>query len=87
MLKGDMSIVGPRPALPDEVAKYGDYERQRLYVRPGLTCYWQASPDRDSISFDQWMDMDVRYISDRCLSLDARLILRTVGVIFRGQGH
>ena len=54
ILKGDMSIVGPRPALPREVAQYTDYERQRLYVTPGLTCYWQIQPNRNELTFDEW---------------------------------
>ena len=59
VLKGDMSVVGPRPALPNEVATYNDYQRQRLLVKPGLTCYWQTRRNRDSITFDEWVDMDL----------------------------
>ena len=58
ILKGDMSIVGPRPALPREVEQYTDYERQRLYVTPGLTCYWQVQPNRNELTFDEWMELD-----------------------------
>lgn len=58
ILVGSMSIVGPRPPLPCEVAAYTDYERQRLYVRPGLTCIWQIQPNRNDVTFDEWMDMD-----------------------------
>ena len=54
-----MSVVGPRPALPAEVATYNDYQRQRLLVKPGLTCYWQTRRNRDSITFDEWVDMDL----------------------------
>ena len=64
ILKGDMSIVGPRPALPREVAEYTDYEKQRLYVTPGLTCYWQIQPNRNELTFDEWMDLDLKYIQD-----------------------
>ena len=53
-----MSIVGPRPALPREVEQYTDYERQRLYVTPGLTCYWQVQPNRNELTFDEWMELD-----------------------------
>lgn len=54
-----MSVVGPRPALPNEVAIYSDYQRQRLLVKPGMTCYWQTRRNRDSITFDEWVDLDL----------------------------
>ena len=54
-----MSVVGPRPALPNEVATYNDYQRQRLLVKPGMTCYWQIRRNRDSITFDEWVDLDL----------------------------
>ncbi|WP_367317023.1 sugar transferase [Senegalimassilia anaerobia] len=54
-----MSVVGPRPALPNEVAAYNDYQRQRLLVKPGMTCYWQTRRNRDSITFDEWVDLDL----------------------------
>ncbi len=87
VLKGDMSVVGPRPALPKEVQQYDDYQRQRLLVTPGLTCYWQASDHRDVIGFDQWVDLDIQYIKDRSLWLDVKLIFRTLKVVFTGQGQ
>ena len=59
VLRSDMSIVGPRPALPAEVATYDDYQRQRLLVKPGMTCYWQTRRNRDSITFDEWVDLDL----------------------------
>ena len=59
VLRADMSIVGPRPALPAEVATYDDYQRQRLLVKPGITCYWQTRRNRDSITFDEWVDLDL----------------------------
>lgn len=86
ILKGEMSIVGPRPALPDEVERYDDFTRLRLLVTPGLTCYWQVSKNRDSISFDDWMKLDVKYIQDRSVWLDIKLIILTFGVSLTGQG-
>ena len=85
ILKGDMSIVGPRPAIPHEVAEYNDYQRQRLLVKPGLTCIWQVS-GRNSIGFEEWMDMDLEYIEKRNLWMDIKLIFKTVGVLF-GDEH
>ena len=81
ILRGDMSIVGPRPAIPHEVAEYNDYQRQRLLVKPGLTCIWQVS-GRNSIGFDEWVDMDLEYIENRNLWMDIKLIFKTVGVLF-----
>ncbi len=83
ILKGDMSIVGPRPPLPDEVEKYNSYQMQRLLVTPGLTCFWQAY-GRSSLSFDDWMYMDMMYIKRRGMWLDINLIAKTVfAVIFK----
>lgn len=87
VLKGDMSIVGPRPALPREVEQYTDYQRQRLYITPGLTCIWQVQPDRNSISFEDWMRMDIQYIRERSFLLDWKLIFQTFLAVFRAQGE
>lgn len=87
IVKGDMSIVGPRPALPKEVAKYNKFHSRRLQVRPGLTCYWQASDNRDDISFEEWMKLDVKYIHERTTWVDIKLIFRTVRVVLTGQGN
>ena len=81
ILRGDMSIVGPRPAIPHEVAEYSHYHKQRLLVKPGLTCIWQVS-GRNSIGFDEWMEMDLEYIEKRNLWMDIKLIFKTVGVLF-----
>ena len=81
ILIGHMSIVGPRPAIPHEVAEYNDYHKQRLLVKPGLTCIWQVS-GRNSIGFDEWMEMDLEYIEKRNLWMDIKLIFKTVGVLF-----
>lgn len=68
VLRGDMSIVGPRPPLPREVAQYDDYARQRLYITPGITCYWQIQPRRNEMNFRDWVDLDIKYIRERELS-------------------
>lgn len=81
VLKGDMSIVGPRPPIPHEVAQYSDYQMKRLSVKPGLTCIWQTS-GRNNIGFDEWVEMDIEYIKNRNLWLDIKLIFKTVGVLF-----
>ncbi|WP_238942622.1 sugar transferase [Planococcus beigongshangi] len=81
VLKGEMSLVGPRPALPDEVDKYTDFERRRIAVVPGLTCYWQVS-GRSNIGFDEWVKLDLKYIKERNTLVDLKLICRTVFVLF-----
>lgn len=85
ILKGDMSIVGPRPALPREVEQYSEYDAQRLYVTPGLTCYWQVKPQRNEIGFDEWMELDIKYIQERSFLIDWKIIFQTVGVVI-GMG-
>ena len=86
ILKSDMSIVGPRPALPREAAQYTDYERQRLYVTPGLTCYWQIMPHRNELSFAQWVELDLQYIQERSFWLDWKIIARTFRTVLRMYG-
>lgn len=81
VLLGQMTLVGPRPALPDEVDQYTAYERLRLTVTPGLTCYWQVS-GRSNIGFDEWVTLDLQYIEQRNLMIDIKLILRTFFVLF-----
>ena len=85
VLRGDMSVVGPRPPVPPEVAKYEAWQRRRLSVRPGLTCIWQVS-GRNQISFEEWMYLDMQYIDHWSLKNDINLILKTVPVVLTGRG-
>lgn len=85
ILKGDMSIVGPRPPLPREVAQYSDWDWGRLAVKPGLTCYWQIS-GRSDVSFDEWMRLDLKYVEEQGLWTDLKILFRTVAVVLRGDG-
>lgn len=82
ILKGDMSIVGPRPPLPGEVEQYTEYQRQRLYITPGLTCYWQIQPHRNDVNFDTWMELDLKYIQERSFWVDWKIIFRTLKIVF-----
>lgn len=81
VLKGDMSLVGPRPSLPREVKEFTNRQRLRLIAKPGLTCYWQVS-GRNTIGFEEWMELDIKYIEERNTVTDIKLILKTFGVLF-----
>ncbi len=85
ILKGDMSFVGPRPPLPLEVKHYREEDKFRLLVKPGLTCYWQARPNRNDISFEEWMELDRKYIEDRSLWTDIKIIFKTAYVILANR--
>ena len=87
VLRGDMSIVGPRPALPREVELYSDYQRQRLYVTPGLSCYWQIAPHRNEMSFDEWVALDMKYIQERSFWVDWKIIFLTVRAMLMKYGE
>lgn len=86
VLKGEMSLVGPRPPLPDEVARYEKWQRRRLSMKPGLTGLWQVSGRSDLPSFDQWMELDLAYIDNWSLTLDAKILLRTIPTVLSGKG-
>ena len=82
VLKGDMSLVGPRPPLPTEVAEYSEYDKQRLYVIPGCTGLWQATK-RNEVGFNGMIDLDLQYIKKSSLTYDFQLILKTITIIFK----
>ena len=85
VVKGDMSLVGPRPAVPEEVEHYQRWQRRRLRMRPGLTCLW-AVMGRDALDFDTWMKMDMQYIDTWSLALDWKIIFRTIPRVLTGKG-
>ena len=84
---GDMSLVGPRPALPREVAEYDEKAKRRLEVKAGITCIWQIHPNRNSITFDDWMAMDTEYVDNASILLDLKIIFKTIGAVFKADGE
>jgi len=85
VLKGDMSLVGPRAPLPEEVREYSRWQRRRMSVKPGITCLWQVS-GRNEIDFHEWMKLDLHYIDNWSLLLDIKILLRTFPVVLLGKG-
>ncbi len=85
VLKGEMSIVGPRPPLPSEIAEYKLWQRRRLSMKPGLTCTWQIS-GRNEIDFTRWMYMDLEYIDHWSLLYDLIIVIKTFPAVIRGKG-
>jgi lipopolysaccharide/colanic/teichoic acid biosynthesis glycosyltransferase len=85
ILRGDMSVVGPRPAVLDEVRQYEPWQRRRLSMKPGLTCLWQVR-GRNQIGFRRWMELDLEYIDTWSLALDLKILLLTVPVVVLGKG-
>ena len=85
ILRGDMSFVGPRPAVPEEVEQYEDWQRRRLRMRPGLTCTWVLE-GRNHVDFNRWMQLDLTYIDNWSLWLDFKIFLRTIPIVLSGRG-
>jgi lipopolysaccharide/colanic/teichoic acid biosynthesis glycosyltransferase len=86
ILKGEMSFVGPRPPIPEEVKKYETWQMRRLSMKPGLTCLWQVN-GRNKINFNDWMTLDMKYIDDWSLWLDLKIFLKTFYVVLKGGGQ
>ncbi len=86
ILKGDMSLVGPRPPIPEEVQKYERWQLRRLSMKPGITCIWQIMPNRNNIPFNQWMKLDLQYIDSWSPKLDLTLFLKTVKTVLSANG-
>lgn len=85
VVKGDMSLVGPRPPLPEEVLQYKKWQRRRLSMKPGITCLWQVS-GRSEVDFDTWMKLDLQYIDNWSLGLDLKILLKTIPAVILGRG-
>jgi exopolysaccharide biosynthesis polyprenyl glycosylphosphotransferase len=85
VLRGDMSLVGPRPPIPEEVAQYERWQRRRLSMKPGLTCLWQIS-GRNEVDFDRWMQLDLEYIDSWSPMLDLKILMKTIPVVLSGRG-
>jgi lipopolysaccharide/colanic/teichoic acid biosynthesis glycosyltransferase len=85
VLRGDMSLVGPRPPIPEEVARYERWQRRRLSMKPGLTCLWQVN-GRNDLDFGSWMELDLEYIDSWSLGLDLKILLKTIPVVLSGRG-
>ena len=85
VLRGEMSLVGPRPPLPREVAEYDPWQHRKLSVKPGVTCLWQVN-GRNQIDFEDWMRLDLEYIDHWSLWLDAKILARTIPAVIKGSG-
>ena len=86
VLKGEMSLIGPRPPLKSETEQYKRWQLRRLSVKPGLSCFWQIIPDRNNIKFDKWMEMDLAYIDNWSPRLDFIILLKTIKTVFHRTG-
>jgi len=87
VLMCDMSIVGPRPPVPEEVKEYERWQIRRLSMKPGITCVWQVSASRNDVSFEEWMRMDLEYIDSWSLKLDFIIVLKTIRTMLRADGR
>ena len=86
VLKGEMSLVGPRPPLASEYARFTEFQKQKLAVKPGITCLWQVNGRNEIKDFDDWVKLDLEYIQHWSLWLDFKILLKTAGAVFGGSG-
>jgi lipopolysaccharide/colanic/teichoic acid biosynthesis glycosyltransferase len=86
VLKGDMSLVGPRPPFQEEADRYEFWQRRKLCIKPGITCLWQINGRSEIHSFDEWARLDLDYIQNASLWLDCKILLKTIPAVFRGRG-
>jgi lipopolysaccharide/colanic/teichoic acid biosynthesis glycosyltransferase len=86
ILKGEMSLIGPRPPLQSETLQYKRWQLRRLSVKPGLSCFWQIKPERNNIRFEKWMELDLAYIDNWSIRLDLLILVKTVGTVFKRTG-
>jgi exopolysaccharide biosynthesis polyprenyl glycosylphosphotransferase len=87
VLKGEMSLIGPRPPIPEEVDKYERWQLRRLSMKPGITCTWQIIPNRNEVLFEKWMNLDIQYIESWSIKKDFLLFFKTIKTVFTGTGH
>ena len=86
VLKGEMSLVGPRPLLLEYVPLYNTQQKKRLSVTPGLTCYWQVQPSRNDLDFGEWFELDMKYLRERSMKTDIKIIFQTILVVLHMEG-
>ena len=87
VLRGEMSLIGPRPPIAEEVEKYERWHLRRLSVKPGITCTWQIIPNRNEVLFEKWMKLDIQYIENWSIKKDFILFIKTIKTVFVGSGH
>ncbi len=86
VIRGEMSLIGPRPMLPNEVTAQEEWHLKRMSVKPGISCSWQVQPSRNSVTFEQWMRLDRDYVENWSIFTDIKLIFRTIKSIFAARG-